>query len=100
MDEDVKVKLREEHNALTKLILAIEALHATPEWKAVKELLIDGLVDKIDKRLLEASLAPEISLKDVYTLQGERKWAKKYADLKAYASTLKLKLETVNKRIK
>lgn len=99
MEPEVVVKLREEQTRITNLILAIERLDKSAEWQTVKELLLDGLVEKLKRQVQTEALAPEVSQNNLYRLQGELKWARKYADLNEFASTLKTELEGIKKRI-
>lgn len=100
MEEEAKTKLREEQDRLTKLIKVIEELDLNEDWKEIKALLLDNLVSKIETKLYQEAISPTIVPENLYKLQGELKWAKRYADLKSYASTLRIELEIVKKRLK
>ncbi len=100
MDNEIVIKLREEQTRLKNLVVAIETLESTSEYELVKSLLFDGLVKKIESRIQAEGLAPVISPEKLYRLQGELALAKKYADLNKYASTLKVELEGINRKLK
>ena len=99
MEEEIKVRLREEHDKITKLIIAIDSLDKTKEWITIKELLLDGLVEKTKLKIQQEACNQKISNETLYRLQGELNWVRRYADLKGYASTLKLELEGIKKRL-
>lgn len=99
MEENVQVKLREEVSRLSNLIQVLENLEKVPEWKLLKSLILDSLVEKIRVRIYMESTKDEIDPKELYRLQGELMWAKRYADLNGYAGTLKKELELVKKRL-
>lgn len=98
-NEKVIVELREKQTKLTNLILAIEAVEGSKEWQVLKEGLLDGLVERLKKQIQTEGLADEVNTDNLYRLQGELKWAKKYADLSEFARTLKVELEKIKQRI-
>lgn len=100
MDEDTQVLLREEETRLTKILIAIQNLAVTKEWKDVKEVLIEGLIIKLEDRLKNEAKKSPIEVEELYKIQGEIRWARQYADLNKYASTLKEKLLAVKKKLR
>ena len=99
MDEKGLVELREKQTKLTRLITAIDTLEQSKEWETMKELLFNGLVEKLQRKIQTEGSSNEVSLPNLYKLQGELKWSKRYADLGEYKSTLKVELEGIKKRI-
>lgn len=100
MEEEVKIKLREEQVRLTQLITTIETLSRSDEWQKIKELLLDGLVEKTKTKIQQEAMKSPIVPENLYRLQGELHWIKKYADLIGFASTLKIELDNIKKRLK
>lgn len=100
MEEEIKVKIREEETRLINLIQAIEALEKSEEWSKLKELLVDGLVSKTKEKILQEALSQDPKIERIEYLKGELAWSKKYADLGKYAGTLKTELESIRKRLR
>lgn len=78
---DPEVLLRERDSRLVRIIEAIDGLIKSYEWRTLKELVFDDVLEGIDSKLKDEALKPEVILPEVYRLQGERAWAKRYASL-------------------
>ena len=91
--------LRERESKLVRLVEVFDALSRSAEWSSLKQELFDGALASIELKLrLEAEKA-EVSLPELYRLQGERKWAKRYSDPVSYVSTLRAELAHIRKQL-
>lgn len=96
---DIKPLLRQKQTELVKVIESIQALEVTPEWQSLKELLFTGIVEKLEKRLKYESLKDELQLPEIYRLQGQLAWARKYSDLNKLVEAYKQELNGVTKEL-
>ncbi len=100
-DEEIDTTpvLRERQVKLTKIIEAINALSGKKEWQALKDLVFNKELDRIERSLQSEAKKIELSAPDIYRLQGEYKWAKRYSDLYKLAETYKTELSSISKKI-
>ena len=68
-------------------------------WLILKELVFDKQVAKLERLLLAEAKSPEVQIENIYKLQGELTWAKRYADLSKFAEQLKKELEGIKQKI-
>lgn len=73
MDEQA---LRERDTHLIRLVEAIQAIQRTPEWSTLKE-EFDGEIARLERLLLVEARKKEVSLPEVYRLQGRIEEAKR-----------------------
>lgn len=100
MEEEVVVKLREEQTRLIKIIEAFVELDKSRAWQTLKELIFKKSLGNIEDQLFAECLTPVLNEKEIYRLQGQRVWAKRYCEIDGYVSTLKKQLEEINKKLK
>ncbi len=98
-ETDNTVRLTERQAKLVRILEALDALQTNAEWSTLKEELFDSALGSIENRLKSESNKPEISLPELYRLQGERKWALKYSDLGTLRNTYRKELETIRKQM-
>ena|SRR3990167_922648 len=91
--------LQEQQGELTQLIEAINRVEANEDWRKLKELLLDGLVEKLERQLKDEAKKDEVVLPKLYRLQGQIDWAKKYSNLKKIADEKRLEVENLKKQI-
>jgi hypothetical protein len=96
---DIKPTLRHRETEVVAIIDAISKLLITDEWNTLKNLIFDGLVTSLEKRLKTESSADEIKTSELYRLNGQLTWAKKYSDLSKLLDVYKLELMNIRKRI-
>lgn len=73
--------LREREAKLVRMIEAIAALGQSPEWSTLKDELFDGALESVERRIKDEADKADLNTPELYRLQGERKWARRYADL-------------------
>jgi len=96
---DTTVLLRERQTELTNLIEAINELAKNEAWKTLKKLLFDGLVEKIERQLNAEVKKTQLNPIEIYRLQGQLSWAKRYSDIYKLAETYKQELNQITKKL-
>lgn len=83
---------------LTKIVEAVDGLLKTKEWLTLQELHFTKEEERINHLLLSESKRTELDDREIYRLQGEMKWAKRYADIRKWAEFIKKQLTELKKR--
>ena len=91
--------LQEQQGELTRLVEAINRVEANDDWRKLKELLFDGIVEKLERQLKDEAHKIEVSLPKLYKLQGNIEWARKYSNLKKVSDEKRLEIENIKKQI-
>ena len=91
--------LQEKQGELAQLIEAINRVEANEDWRKLKELFLNGLVDKLERQLKDEASKEEVNLPKLYRLQGKVEWAKKYSNLKKISDEKRLEVENLKKQI-
>lgn len=90
-------QLKEREAKLVRMIEALAALGTSREWSTLKSELFDGALETIENRIKSEAGKTELNDPELYRLQGERKWARRYADLAALADTFRAELAQIRK---
>ena len=85
---------------LTQIIEVINKIEQSEDWQKLKKLLLDGVVLNLERQLSNASLDKEINLSEIYRLQGQLAWARRYADLKKLSEVYRKQLEGIKIQLK
>src|SRR6185295_15648405 len=96
---DTTVILRERKTELLKIIAAINALAKNADWNTLKELVFDGLVEKLEKNLQVEVKKNELLPPEIYRLNGQLLWAKRYSNLYKLAEVYKVELNNISKKL-
>ncbi len=101
--EEVKVDqtelLQKRRGELSQIIEAINRVEDSDDWQKLKKLVLDGVVATIERNLkLEVSKI-EINPAEIYRLQGQLSWARKYSDLKKLSEFFKTQIESTKHQI-
>lgn len=83
----------EEEARLTRIIEAIVSLYNNQDWQTLQELVFSTEEKRLESRILSESFKDKLEPEQIYRLQGELKWARRYADLAKYGKHLKSKLD-------
>ncbi len=94
-----KPLLREREVTLIKIIEALEAVNASSEWRVLKENIFDGLIETLDRKVLQEAKKDEPDLKELGRLNGQLVWAKKYADLKQLSEFYRVELKGLREQL-
>lgn len=100
LSESVKVSLEEKRAIHVNILESLDKLEKSEEWNVLKELVFNEALERIERALLQEALKPNIDLQKIYTLQGERNWAKRYCNIKTFADFHKTLLEEINNQLK
>ena len=92
--------LQKQQGELTQIVEAINRIEATEDWKKLKAMLLDGVVKTLEKQILSESSKQEIAIPELYRLQGQLAWAKKYVDLKKMSEYFKQQIESIKNQLK
>ena len=84
--------LQEQQGELTRLVEAINRVEANEDWRKLKELFLNGIVEKLERQLRDEAKKDEVSLPMLYRLQGQIEWAKKYSNLKKISDEKRVEL--------
>lgn len=96
---DIDVPLRQRKEELIKLIEAINTLASTESWHILKLAVFDGMIEGLNKRLRQESERPVLNEAEIYRLQGQLNWARKYSDLYKLAEVYKTELNSLTKKL-
>lgn len=93
-------QLRAREGELITLIEAIRRIEASEDWSTLTINVFDQVVEKLERSITSEAGKSEVSLPELYRLQGQLAWAKKYADLGKLADSYRLELTNVRNQIK
>lgn len=96
---DTTVILRERKIELTRIVESIDLLSQIKEWQTLKELIFDKMVERLEKNLQAEAKKNELLPAEIYRLQGQIAWAKRYSDLYKLAEAYKQELNSINKKL-
>ena len=91
--------LQEKQGELAILIESINRVEANEDWRKLKDVFLNGIVDKLERQLKDEAKKEEVSLPKLYRLQGQIEWAKRYSDLKKFSNEKRLEVENLKKQI-
>lgn len=98
-ESKVIVLLREREAKLVRLVESLVGLSKSREWSTLKSQLFDEVLESIETRLRNESVKTEINTAELYRLQGERKWARNYADPLKLAKEYQVELANIRKQL-
>lgn len=93
-------KLRDRQQVLIQIVTSVDEVLKTKAWQTLKELVFDERVESLERQLLTEAKTDEISNKNLYRLQGELIWARRYSDLKSYAEMCAKELLGIKEKLK
>lgn len=91
--------LRKQEVELVKILEALDEVIKSQGWKGLKALIFDSLEEKIDRQLSSEARKDSINRKVIYKLQGELKWAKKYASLESLSLEYNAQLKNIRQQL-
>lgn len=90
--------LKEKEVKLTQWIDAIQKIHATNEWRSLKE-VFDPLSESLHKQILAEAKKPNPDTNKLNRLSGELRWAERYADLQKLAGEFRVELTNIRLKL-
>lgn len=91
--------LEKQKGELTQIIEAIHRIEATKDWQKLKRLVLDGVTTTLERQLANAASAKEVDTPELYRLQGQLVWARKYTDLTKLADFFRQQLEHIKNQL-
>lgn len=92
-------KLEERRQIIIKITEALLGLDKTSEWQTLVDLVYKPALESIERKISLEAKKDEIDPKELYKLQGELAWAKRFTDLNHFVNLLKKELEGINNKI-
>lgn len=87
----------EREGQLAKVIDSISSITQSAEWSSLKTYVLDDVVSTLERRLLAESQRMPLNEPEIYKLQGQLLWAKRYADLQKLATEYLTELKNIRK---
>lgn len=97
--EEKSTLLEEQEGQLAQIVEAINRIEASTDWQKLKRLVLDGVLINLERRLKIESEKTEVNVPELYRLQGQLVWARKYADLKKLEEFFKQSLKNIKLKI-
>lgn len=102
-DADRLSILQRQQGEISQVVEAINRVEVSEDWQKLKKLVFDGVLESLERQLYNAASGisnKEIDAPELYRLQGQLVWARKYADLKKLSDVFRQQLETIKNQIK
>lgn len=96
---DSRPALRQRQMDVAKIIESLQKILESTEWTMLKTLIFDGMVDSLEKRLKSESEKKELDIPEIYRLNGQLTWARRYADLTKLIDVYKLELNSLRNKL-
>lgn len=91
--------LRAREGELVKIIEAVRKVEDSEAWSTLKTHVLDGVLESLEKRLASEAAKPEVNNSEIYRLQGQIAWAKKYSKLDTLANAFRLELTNIRQKL-
>ena len=91
--------LQNQHGEFTQLVEAINRIESNEDWQRLKKLLLDDVVNRLEKELKSEAEKIVLDPPKIYRLQGQLEWARKYTNLKKIADYKKVEIENIKNLI-
>lgn len=93
--EDRTSYLQRQKGEITQVVEAINRVESSKDWQKLKKLVLDGILGTIERQLSSEASKKEVNAPELYRLQGQLIWAKKYADLKKLSEFFRQQIESI-----
>lgn len=92
---DITPILREKSVRLQNVIESLDAISESNFWKILQKEIFDGIIENLHSRLdIEKDTC------EIFRLQGQIQWAKRYSNLKLFADEKRKELVNLTQQIK
>lgn len=91
--------LQKKQGELAQIVEALNRVEANEDWQKLKSLVLDGVVVALERQLKNEASKDEVNAPELYRLQGQLVWAKKYANLGKFAEFFKAQLVNIKNQI-
>ncbi len=98
--EDRDSFLQRQRGEYSQIVEAINGVEQSEDWQKLKRLVLDGVITTLERKVSSEASKEEVNTPELYRLQGQLIWARKYADLKKLAEFFKTSLENIKVQLK
>ena len=99
-EDDRESILQQKQGELVKIVETIRRVADSDDWHTLKKLVFDGVIETLERQLKSEAQKPQVVLSELYRLQGQLVWARKYADLHKLAEFFKNQVESIKVNLK
>ena len=102
IEEETKDKLsflQKQQGEFSQIVEAINRVEASQDWQKLKRLVLDGVVTTLEKKVASEASKEEVNTPELYRLQGQLTWARKYADLSKFAEFFRVQISNLKNQI-
>lgn len=96
---DTSPWLRSREGELVTIVEALRSIEESESWSSLKKHVFDGVLENLERRLASEAQKATINEREMYKLQGQIVWAKKYSNLGTLADIFKLELTNIKKKL-
>lgn len=98
--ESDQSSLLERRGELVRIVEALRRVADSKDWEVLTELVFNGVVETLERQLKNEAQNSTIVTAELYRLQGQLVWARKYADLDKLAEFFKKQIEGIQTKLK
>ena len=95
-----EVSLIQRQGELVKIVEALRRVADSEDWHVLKKLVFDGVIETLERQLKSEAQKAEVVTPELYRLQGQLVWARKYADLHKLSEFFKNQVEGIKISLK
>ena len=96
---DAKSLLRDRASKLVRMIEAIERVAKSADWSILKAEIFEPVSANLERKLMSEVKKDEMNEPEIYRLQGQLVWARKYSKLEDLKEVFKVELTNIKKQI-
>lgn len=96
---DTQTVLQERKGVLSQVVEAISEVEQSGAWQKLKRLVLDDVVQSLERLLLYETSKKVIDTPELYRIQGQLIWARRYADLKKLLERERQQLENIKNQL-
>ncbi len=98
--EDRVSILQCQQGEFAKVVEAINRVESTDDWQELKKLVLDGIVVSLERQLKNEANKDDVNVPELYRLQGQLIWARKYSDLKQLSEFFRKQIDSIKLQLK
>lgn len=98
-NEDEASLLERNYGEFAQIVEALSRVEASDDWQKLKSFIFDDLVENLERKLISEASKKELDVAEVYRIQGQLTWAKKYADLKKLSDVYRQQTKNIKNQI-
>lgn len=99
LEVDVTPELREREQHTIKVLESLREVAKSTAWSTLKSLVFDEVVSNIQRRIEQEANKKKIDDAELYRLQGQLAWAKKYATLETLEQSYRIELQNIRQQL-